>query len=143
MARNVRSKIRTRSVAVALSWLALLAMAVPAANAAGAPRYSGTVAAIDHDRGVMLVDEVGPWRVERGATVTTRRTIRLTPGTQYRLFMRVDRPGAFPGDFIEVALAPTDFGPGDFVTVECARGGERLVAVTVTVAELPLPGETR
>jgi hypothetical protein len=47
----------------------------------------------------MIVNEVGPWRVKRGATVTTRGTVRLAAST----LMRVDASGAFAGDFIEVA----------------------------------------
>lgn len=85
----------------------------------------------------MILEEVGPWRVERGSTVVTRRTIHLTPATTYNLFMRVTAPGAFAGDFIEVTLDVNDVAPGDFVTAECVRQHDRLVALTVTVAELP------
>jgi hypothetical protein len=45
----------------------------------------------------MILDEVGPWRVERAATVVTRWTIGLTPSTTYNLFMRVNAPRAFAG----------------------------------------------
>jgi hypothetical protein len=116
--------------------LLFTAIATPAADAARSTRHSGTVTAIDPEAGVMVLEEVGPWRVERGATVVTRRTIRLTPSTKYNLFMRVEVPGAFAGDFIEVALDPNDVALGDFVTAECVRRGGRLVALAVTVAEL-------
>jgi hypothetical protein len=123
-----------------MATLALLALftviATAAAQAERPMRFSGTVAAIDPERRTIVVEEVGPWRVERGATLVTRRTISLTASTKYNLFMRVDAPGAFAGDFIEVVLDPTDVAPGDFVTAECARRGARLVALTVTVAEL-------
>lgn len=85
----------------------------------------------------MIVDEVGPWRVERGATVTTRGTVRLTASTRYDLFMHVDAPGAFAGDFIEVALDVNDLVPGDFVTRrECVRDGARLGVLAVMVGEV-------
>jgi hypothetical protein len=108
----------------------------PAADAAGASRYSGTVVAIDPQGGVMIVEEVGPWRVERGRTVVTRRTIELRSATMFNSFIRVDVPGRFAGDFIEVALEAEDFTPGDFVTAECLRERGRLVAVRVTRAEV-------
>jgi hypothetical protein len=107
-----------------------------AADAARTFRYSGTVAAIDAERRVLVVDEVGPWEVKGGATVPTKRTITLTPATRYNLFMRVNAPGAFAGDFIEVNLEVEHVAPGNFVTAECVRQGDRLVAIAVTVAEL-------
>lgn len=128
--------MRRRSIAPLVLFVLFTAIATPAADAARTVRYSGTVAAIDPDRGVMILEEVGPWRVERGATVVTRRMISLTPSTKYDLFMRVNAPGAFAGDFIEVILDIDHVAPGDFVTVEGVRDGERLVALTVTVAEL-------
>jgi len=124
-------------VASALLLLAVLAAAATsAADVPGTVRHSGTLVTIDPRDGVMVVDEVGPWRVEKGATVTTRRVIGVTPDTKFNLFMRVDVPGAFAGDFIEVELDAGDLTPGDFVTAECVRERGRLVALTVTVAEL-------
>ena len=120
----------------------LLAVAVGAAQPNRTERHSGVVAAIDPQGAVMLLDEVGPWRVERGATVVTRHQIGLTAATKYNLYMRVNAPGAFAGDFIEVTLDPTDVVAGDFVTAECVREGGRLIALTITVAELPI-GDAR
>jgi hypothetical protein len=124
----------------AISTLALLvlvvAMATPAADAARPLRYSGTVTAIDPQGSVMMIDEVGPWQVERGTTVVTPRTITLTDSTKYNLFMRANIPGEYAGDFIEVLLDATDISAGDVVTAECVRQGDKLVALTVTVAEL-------
>jgi hypothetical protein len=128
--------MKRRTISLLVLLLVFSTSAIPAAGAAGAVRYSGTVAAIDPDSGVLIVEDVGPWRVERGATVATRRTVHLTASTRYNLFMRVDAPGAFAGDFIEVALDVNDVAPGDFVTAECVRDGGRLVALAVTVAEL-------
>jgi predicted S18 family serine protease len=129
--------MRYRMVSILVLLVLLTALATPAVNAAPVVRHSGTVAAIDLDNGVLIVEEVGPWRVEGGATVVTRRAISLTPATKYNLFMRVAAPGAFAGDFVEVMFDVNDVAPGDFVTVECAHADGRLVALTVTVAELP------
>jgi hypothetical protein len=110
--------------------------AVPLAAVPAATRHSGTVTAIDPEGGVMLLDEVGPWRVEGGQTVVTRRTITLTPETKFNKFIRVNAPGGFPGEFVEVEYEPGFVDAGDFVTAECVSERGRLVALTVTVAEL-------
>ena len=120
--------------------LAVALAASTAAGAAGTTRHSGTVLSIDPQRGVLVLGEIGPWRVKHGETVVTRRRISLTPETKFDVFVRVNVPGRFAGDYIEVALDPTDVAPGDFVTAECVREGGRLVARTVTVAELSAGG---
>lgn len=102
-------------------------------TAGSAIRHSGIVLALEPE--LLVLEEVGPWRVENGRTVVTRRTIKLTPATKFNTFIRVDVVGAFAGDFIEVALDDGDVTPGDFVTAECRSVGGRLVAITVTVAE--------
>ena len=114
----------------------LVGSAVPVAAAPAGGRHSGVVSLLDPVRGVMIVDEVGPWGVENGRTVTTRLTIELTPDTQVNTFIRVTVPDRFTGDFIEVALDAADVIPGDIVTVDCRHEDDRLIAVTVTVASL-------
>lgn len=119
--------------------LALVLATGPAALAAdSAPTttHSGTVVAVDAQDGMLIMEEVGPWRVEQGQTVVTRRTISLTSETKVNTFIRVDVPGRFAGDFIEVDLDAEDITPGDFATAECVRERGRLVAVRVTLAEL-------
>jgi hypothetical protein len=127
-------------IRIASSLLLALALgAAPAATAADAVRtttYSGSVVTVDPQGGVMIMEEVGPWRVEQGRTVVTRRTISLTSATTFNSFIRVDVPGRFAGDFIEVALDAEDITPGDFVTAECLHERGRLVAVRVTRAEV-------
>jgi hypothetical protein len=128
-------------IRIASSLLLALALGaapiVTTANAARTTTYSGSVVAVDPQGGVMMMEEIGPWRVEQGTTVVTRRTVGLTSGTRFNTFIRVDVPGRFAGDFIEVALDAEDITPGDFVTAECVRERGRLVAVRVTMAELP------
>ncbi|HEX2437318.1 MAG TPA: hypothetical protein VHT71_03340 [Methylomirabilota bacterium] len=111
-------------------------LAVTGADAARTTTYSGTVAAIDPPGGLLILNELGPWRVAQGQPVVTRRSVAITPDTKFNTFIRVNVPGAFAGDFLEVALDANDVTPGDFVTVECVVERGRLVAVRVTVAEL-------
>ena len=75
--------------------LALAAAPAAAADAARATRHSGTVVSVDPRGGVIVMEEIGPWRVEEGTTVVTRRTIRLMPETKVNTFIRVDVPGRF------------------------------------------------
>jgi hypothetical protein len=125
---------RCGSVALVLA-LGLL-LTAPAADAARTTTYSGTVAAIDPQGGVLMLDEVGPWRLAGGHTVVTRRTIAITADTKFNIFIRVSIPGGFAGDFLEVALDAGDVTPGDHATAECVLEGGRLVAIRVTIAEL-------
>jgi hypothetical protein len=123
-----------RSLTLTLALAA--ALTAGAAAAAGGTTYSGTVVAIDPREGVLVLDEVGPWRVEQGRTVLTRRTVHLTAETKFSSFIRVTVPGAFAGDFLEVELAADSVTPGDFATVECVQERGRLVALRVTLAEV-------
>ena len=124
--------VNSRLLALALG----LALVAPAAAAARTTTYSGTVVAVDPQGGALMLDEVGPWRVEQGKTVVTRRTVVVSSETKVNTFIRVNVPGAFGGDFLEVALDIDDITPGDFVTAECVSERGRLVALRVTVAEL-------
>jgi hypothetical protein len=115
----------------------LVLLATALADAAGGPRYSGTVVAIDPRRGVLIIEEVGPLRGPKA--VVTQRTIGVTSRTKFNRFIRVNGPGAFAGDFIEVMLDADDVALGEFVTAECVLERGRLVAVLVTLAELAQP----
>jgi hypothetical protein len=115
----------------------LVLLATALAAAAGGMRYSGTVVAIDPRRGVMIIEEVGPLRGPKA--VLTQRTIGVTSRTKFNRFIRVNGPGAFAGDFIEVVLDADDVALGEFVTAECVLDRGRLVAVLVTLAELAQP----
>jgi hypothetical protein len=111
-------------------------LAVSGGAAARTTAYSGTVVAIDPEDGVLTFDEVGPWRVTQGRTVVTRRTVAITPDTSFNTFIRVNSPGGFAGDFVQVALDAGNVTAGDFVTAECVAERGRLIAVRVTLAEL-------
>ena len=118
-----------------VGWLVVtLILLTPAVVAAGGTRYSGMVVAIDPQRGVMTIEEIGPG--SGGKVIVTRRTIGVTSRTKFNRFIRVNVPGAFAGDFIEVVLDADDVALGEFVTAECVLERGRLVAVLVTLAEL-------
>ncbi len=129
--------MRRAAMSMSVLLVVLVLLSTAAADAARTIRHSGTVLSIDSQSRVMVVEEVGPWRLEHGKTVVARRTISLTPQTRFNLFMRADVPGDYPGNFIEVALDRSDVSRGDFVTVDCVHKGRRLVALTVTVADVP------
>jgi hypothetical protein len=117
--------------------LMTILLAPPAALAAdtGRTTFSGIVAAIDPQGGVLFVDEMGPWRTGQGRMVTTRHTLYFTAETKFNTFIRINVPDRFAGDFLEVELDIDSVTPGDFATVECVRHRGRLVAVRVTLAE--------
>lgn len=114
-----------------------LLLAAPAAPALDTGRitFSGTVAAIDPQGSVLVVEEIGGGRPGGQGNTITRRTVHFTADTKFNAFMRVNVLGSFAGDFIEVALDADSVTPGDFATVECVRQRNRLVAVRVTLAE--------
>ena len=112
--------------------LLLVVVGAPLGAGAEAIKHSGTIIAINKDAGTIVLNEVGPWRVEQGVTKITRRTISVIPSTKFVEVKRsMETP--FPGDFVEGALVAGDLKVGDFVTVECLHEGKRLTAVKVTV----------
>jgi hypothetical protein len=132
--------MRWRSVAVTILLLPVLTAGLLSPASSGGPiRYSGTVIAMDQTEGVLVIDEIGPWSVQQGRTAITRRTITLTPSTRFNVFIRVNVPGGWTNDFLEVELEAGDIAPGDFVTAECVLERGRLVARSVTLAETVEP----
>lgn len=119
--------------------LAALCWGVPI-SAAETVRYSGTVTAVDPERGTIVLAEVGPWRLVHGQTQTTKRTVAITTSTQILLARRAAKtPSGFPNDFVTAPLSDSPIFSGDFVTVECERQGKRLTAITVTVVRPGAP----
>jgi hypothetical protein len=120
---------------------AAIALVLVLAGIAGAQevsKHSGVIVDADERAGILVLAEVGPWQVRDGATVITYRTIRLTPGTEFAIVFRAeDAASGFPNDFVETPLEPWAVYLGDHVTVECRREGARLVALKLTVTDLP------
>ena len=102
--------------------------------------HSGSIASIADDAPTFVLAEVGPWQVRDGATVITHRTIALAAETEFSIVARVDSaPSGFRGDFVEFPIGPERVYLNDYVTVVCRRDGKRLVALTITVIEMPAP----
>lgn len=118
--------------------LAFAALALPDWAGARTTKHSGTVLALDRTASVIVLAEIGPWRVRGGATVITRRTILVTPRTEFTQVKRVSRVGAtgWIGDFAEVPLNAWEVRQGDFVTAEVRYEDQRLTALKVTVVAL-------
>jgi len=124
--------------------LAMLLVVGASARAAHIERHSGSIESIPADARTFVLAEVGPWQVRDGATVLTRRTIELTPETKYTIVARVDAaPSGFRGDWVEFEIGPERVYLNDQITVECRHDGKRLVALKITVIEVPEPGEAR
>ena len=132
--------MRDRGRTTALFVFALLLLLGLVGSAAGASvRHSGTIVEIDAGSGALVIEEVGPWRVRNGTTEVIHRAIILTPSTHITGYVRVNAPGRFEGDFIEVPFEITDLSRGDFVTVECQHERGRLIALSVAMADLTEP----
>jgi hypothetical protein len=123
----------------------LMLLAVGAsAGAAQIERHSGSIVSIPEDARTFVLAEVGPWQVRNGATVLTHRTIELTPETKYTIVARVTAaPSGYRDDWVEFEIGPERVYLNDQVTVECRHEGKRLLAVKITVIEVPEPGAAR
>jgi hypothetical protein len=120
---------------------AAMAVVLALAGIAGAQevtKHSGVIVDADEQAGILVLAEVGPWQVRDGATVITYRTITLTPRTEFAIVFRAeDAASGFPNDFVETPLEPWAVYLDDHVTIECRQEGARLVALKMTVTDLP------
>ena len=98
-------------------------------------KHSGSIVSVAENAKTFVLAEVGPWRVRKGATVITYRTIALTPETEFAIVARATAPGGFAGDLVESRLGPEDVYVNDYVTVDCRHEGKSLVALKITVTE--------
>jgi hypothetical protein len=126
-----------KTTATALAMLLAVTLAAGAA-AQTLEKHSGVIVDADEAAGTLVLAEVGPWQVRDGKTVITRRTIALTARTEFAIAFRAEEPvDGFVGAFVETPLEPWAVYVGDHVTIECRREGARLVAVKMTVTDLP------
>jgi hypothetical protein len=120
---------------------AAIAVVLALAGIAGAQevtKHSGVIVDADEQAGILVLAEVGPWQVRDGATVITYRTISLTSRTEFAIVFRAeDAASGFPNDFVETPLEPWAVYVDDHVTIECRYEGARLVALKLTVTDLP------
>jgi hypothetical protein len=119
----------------ASSVLAIGSLAGPVFGEDRESKYSGTVVAMDHAAGTIVVEGMGPWQVKDGVTQVQRRTIGIKPSTE---FVRLTRatgtaPSGWVGDFVESALPGRQVKQGDWVTVTIKAEDKRPTAVRVDV----------
>ena len=130
--------MKTLQHAVFVSMLVILVGLIAPASAGDVVKHSGFIMSVADDATTFVLGEIGPWRLRNGATVITPRTITLAPETTFAMITREDEPpSGFHGDFVEIPVGPADVYEGDYVTVACRRDGGRLVALKITVVELP------
>jgi hypothetical protein len=127
----------TRSWIASLLGLAVVAMAMPGPSVARDTRYSGTVVAVDRAVGSIVIEGMGPWRVENGVTRLDRRTVGILPSTELVRLERAAGPASsgWIGDFVERPLPERRVKPGDWVTVTLGAEATRATAVRVEVWE--------
>jgi hypothetical protein len=126
---------------VALALASILAWAAPAWPADQEARYSGTVVSVDRAGGLIVVEGMGPWRVEGGVTQLERRSIAVGPSTALVKVRRASgvAPSGWTGDFVESMLEPWQVGVGDWVTVTFEHDGGRPAAIRITVVDPGAP----
>jgi hypothetical protein len=125
---------------VSLVLAILLGLAAPV-GADEIVKHSGSIVSIAGDVKSFVLAEVGPWQVRDGSIVITYRTIALTPETEYAIVGRADEPpSGFPSDFVEIPIGPDEVYLNDYATIDCRHEGKRLVALKITVIEVPLKG---
>ncbi len=120
--------------------VSILALTAAGATEAKALTCAGLVLAVDRVGGTIVVGDMGPL-LSSGKSEVTRRTIQVTPSTE---FVRVKRasgvaPSGWDGDYVETRLAAWDVKPGDFVAVTSEGHGQSLKAVKVTVVDPSKP----
>jgi hypothetical protein len=126
----------SRARVAVLTALAVLLGCLASASAGERLKHSGSIVSIADDGRTFVLAEIGPWRVRNGASVVTRRTITLTPDTEFAIVAReVETSSGFPGDFVETRLGPDGVYLNDYVTVDFRHDGGRQIALKITVSE--------
>lgn len=117
--------------------LGLLAAWSTTASAGSDPieRHSGRVISVDRLRDKIVLEEMGAWDAATERAATTRNGIHFTGLTDFKIFVRARVAGKYRGTFGEIPLRVTNVFPGDTVTAECVRDGNRLVALSIILAE--------
>lgn len=122
---------------VLASILAVVGLTAPAGSEETV-KHTGTIISIAGDATAFVLAEVGPWQERYGEALVTELPIRLTPATEFALVKRgATPPSGFPGDFVETRIGPQEVRLGDYVTVVCRLDGGRLLALKITVNEMP------
>jgi hypothetical protein len=120
---------------LALALLATWTTAAAATDSDRVERHSGRVVIVDRLRDMVVVEEIGSWDAATERAAITRNRIHFTGLTEFKIFVRTRGAGKYRGEFGEIPLRVTNVFPGDTVTAECVRAGNRLVALSIVLAE--------
>ncbi len=117
--------------------VAVAAWVIPTWSDGQERKYSGTVLSMDRSAGVIVVGDMGPWRIKDGVTQVDRRAIDVTPSTEFVSVRRASgpAPSGWVRDFVESVLPGWQVKPGDWVTVIVKPGDKRPTAVRIHVWE--------
>ena len=113
--------------------VALSLWSITPGQAREALKFSGRLATISPPGPAVTVEELTTWTGP--TTGLTEHSIGVSPSTEIRLVRRTEglSPDGWPGGFTAAPLSRSDLRVGDWVTVEAAREGDRLVAVSIEV----------
>ena len=99
-----------------------------------APRYSGTIVAVDPGGRSITLNELGPG-IPGGRNQEIRRVIELSAATTLLLATRAEesQDTEWRGGYTESPIRVTDLKPGDYATVEAEAQNGSLRAISVVV----------
>jgi len=125
-----------RRVAILLA-VAVAAWVIPTWSDGQGRKYSGPVLSVDRSAGLIVVGDMGPWRIKEGVTQVDHRTIAVVPSTEFVGVRRAKgpAPSGWVGDFVESVLPGWRVKPGDWVTVIVTAGDKQPTAVQISVWE--------
>jgi len=119
---------------IVLFTLTFLLLPLPV-GAADLQRHSGILVAIEDSRGLLKLEEMGPWTGELESTII-RRELRLAPNFEVKLIKR-DPAGTgedgWRGGFAETPIAVSALRTGDYITVSTRRRGDDVVVELIEV----------
>ena len=117
--------------------VAVVAWMIPTGSDGQERKYSGTVLSVDRSAGVIVVGDMGPWRIKDGVTQVDRRPSAVVPSTKFVSVRRAKgpAPSGWVGDFVESVLPGWHVKPGDWVTVIVTAGDKPPTAIRISIWE--------
>jgi hypothetical protein len=126
---------------IAFFTLTLLLPPLPV-KAADLQRHSGVLVAIEGARGLLRLDEMGPWTGNLKSSVT-RRELPLAPNLEVKLIKR-DPDGigenGWRGGFAETPTTVSALRTGDYITVSARPRGDGVVVELIEVVRPEVGG---